>query len=175
MKIFINPGHGGSDPGAISKSGVKEAVIAAEISSKLNNILINSGYKTELFQQKNSVLEVTRKECTSNSDLFISIHCNSHVNPSANGVEVLYFPSSIKGKKYAEIMQQALVNITKLKNRGIIPRNNLYVLKATKAPAILIELAFLSNSKEELLLKNNQDLFINALFTGIEQIKSQQG
>ena len=171
MKVFLNAGHGGIDPGAVSINGTKEAIITYDICTKLNDILIKNRYNTTIFQQKKSILEISQKEHLSNSDLFISIHCNSHYSKTANGVEVLYYSSSKKGKIYANIMQNTLVAETKLRDRGIIPNKTLYVLKETKAPAILIELAFISNPKEELLLKNNQELFINAIYKGIEKIK----
>lgn len=92
-------------------------------------------------------------ENKSGATCFISIHCNSFGNETAHGTEVLYYPSSGKGKTLAAIMQEQLVKITGLTNRGIKPRADLHVLKATKAPAILIETAFVSNQKEENLLK----------------------
>lgn len=116
MKVFLNPGHGGTAPGAISKNG------------------------------------------------------NSFCRSSANGVEVLYYEYSSKGEELAQIMQNALVKGTGLEDRGIIPRNDVHVLKRTKAPAILVELAFLSNPQEEQLLLNYQDIFVDALYQGIKDI-----
>ena len=149
MKIFINAGHGGNDPGAVSKNGTKEADITKKVCSILAKKLIQNGYNVEYFQQKKSFTEVSTVENTSNSDLFISIHCNAAANETANGVEVLYYPTSTKGKKCAQLVQAELVGVTKLRDRGIKARTDLHVLKRTKAVAILVELAFLSNEKEE--------------------------
>lgn len=171
MKIFLNPGHGGTTTGAISKSGVKECVIAAQITDKLcSKIIENNLCKFQVFQQKKSVTEISAKEINSNSDLFISIHCNSFCKSSANGVEVLFYEYSGKGEELAQIMQNALVKGTGLKDRGIVPRTDVHVLKKTKAPAILVELAFLSNPHEEELLCNYQDLFVDALYQGIKDM-----
>lgn len=169
MKIFINAGHGGSDPGAVSKNGTKEKDIARMVSSLLTCKLIQAGYNIEYFQQENSFTDVSKAENSSNSDLFISIHCNSFNKESANGIEVLYYPTSTKGKKCAQIVQNELIKSTALKDRGIKARTDLHVLKRTTAPAILVELAFLSNPEEETLLLENPDLFADAIYKGLKK------
>lgn len=171
MRIFLNPGHGGNDPGAVSKSGTKESIIAAQICKILEDRLKLNGYSVVVYQQKNSYFEISKEENKSKSDLFISVHCNSCANSTANGVECLYYPTSSKGKKIAEIMQNELVKATKLRNRGIVARSDLHVLKRTAAPAVLIECAFLSNEKEEALLKNQPGIFAAAIWEGIKKVK----
>jgi|GEM_PF-6317511 len=63
--------------------------------------------------------EITQKENKSKADLFVSVHCNSFSSAVANGVEVLYYPTSAKGQKAAQCVQDSLVRATKLTNRGI--------------------------------------------------------
>lgn len=174
MKIFINAGHGGNDPGAVSQNGTKEKDITQKVCSLLACQLIQFGYNVEYFQQEKSFTDVSKAENTSNSDLFISIHCNSATSNSANGVEVLYYPTSTKGKNCAQQVQNELVKATKLKDRGIKARNDLHVLKRTKTVAILVELAFLSNPAEEKLLIENPEIFANAIFEGIKNIKAKK-
>ena len=106
MKIFINAGHGGNDPGAVSKKGTKEADITKKVSSLLACQLIQKGFDVEYFQQKKSFTEVSEAENASKSDLFISIHCNSWTDSKANGVEVLHYPTSTKGIKLARLVQE---------------------------------------------------------------------
>jgi len=122
-----------------------------------------------MYQQVKSLNEVVPRGNKSKSDLFISVHCNSFSNQSANGIETLYYPTSSKGKKLAQCVQNALVKTTKLTNRGIKPRTDLYVLKSTVAPAILVECAFISNTNEEKLLKEHPEVFANAIFEGIRE------
>ena len=174
MKIFINAGHGGSDTGAVSKNSTKEKDITNNISALLVNELIKKGYNVEFFQQSRNVTEVSSAEVTSNSDLFISIHCNSVVNPEARGVEVLYYTKSKKGKIIAQTLQNELVWSTKLRDRQIKARDDLHVLKRTKAPAVLIELAFLSNEKEEKLLLENPEIFVKGILAGIEKVEKNK-
>lgn len=170
MKIFINAGHGGSDPGAVSKKGTKEADITKKVSSLLACQLIQNGFNVEFFQQEKSFTDVSKAENTSKSDLFISIHCNAAASDKANGIEVLHYPTSTKGIKCAQIIQNELVEATTLKDRGIKARNDLHVLKKTKATAILIELAFISNPEEEKLLLEKPEIFANAILKGIKKI-----
>lgn len=172
MKIFINPGHGGTDPGAVSKTGTKESEISATIGQELAEKLRLNGYTVEVYQQKKDYFEISRQENKSGADLFISIHCNSSTSASAHGIETLYLPTSTKGKKVAEIMQRELVQATKLTDRGIKAREDLHVLKRTTAPAILIECGFISNPKEEALLKSKPNFFANAIFEGIKKVKN---
>ena len=169
MKIFINAGHGGNDPGAVSKKGTKEADITKKVSSLLACQLIQKGFNIEFFQQKNSFTEVSEAENTSKSDLFISIHCNSWTDSKANGVEVLHYPTSTKGIKLARLVQNELVEATTLKDRGIKARSDLHVLRRTKATAILVELAFLSNPEEEKLLLEEPKIFADAIAEGIKK------
>ena len=174
MKIFINAGHGGSDPGAVSKNGTKEKDITNNVAAFLAFELIKKGYKVEFFQQERNITEVSAAEVTSNSDLFISIHCNSFSNPSANGLEVLYYTKSKKGKAIAQTLQNALLSMTNLKDRGIKGRDDLHVLKRTLAPAVLIELAFISNEKEEKMLLETPEVFALGIAAGIEKIKKNK-
>ena len=174
MKIFINAGHGGNDPGAVSKKGTKEKDVTRNVSSLLVYKLVQNGYNVEYYQQEKSFTDITKAENTSNSDLFISIHCNAADKQSANGVEVLYYPTSTRGNKCAQIVQKELVDTTNLRNRGVKARTDLHVLKRTKAVAILVELAFISNPEEEKLLIENPEIFANAIYEGIENIKNQK-
>ena len=173
MKIFINPGHGGSDPGVCSRHNVFESDVALIIGKMLLNRLKLNGYPAVLFQQKEHYFEISKEENKSNATLFISIHCNGAISTAAHGVETLYYDGSKKGKQLAEIMQQQLVKTTGCADRGIKPRTDLHVLNRTNAPAILIETAFLSNENEEQKLVMQPEMFANAIWDAIKIYKTQ--
>lgn len=168
MKIFLNAGHGGCDPGAVSKNGLKEKDVAKRICEILADRLQHSGYSVILFQEQNSFTEVSKAENKSGADVFISVHCNSFSSNSANGVETLYYPTSVKGKHLAECIQTGLLKTTGLFNRGCKMRRDLHVLRATKAPAVLVETAFISNPKEEKLLRDKPEMFAEGILQGIK-------
>lgn len=174
MKIFINPGHGGIDSGAVSKSGNKESEINAKVADILLKRLKLNNYPVELYQQKKYLTEVSKAENKSGATIFLSIHCNSFSNPNAHGIETLYYSGSEKGKEIARVFQSELIKATGLFNRGVKPRKDLHVLKATKAPAVLVELAFLSNPEEEKLLVEKPEIFANALWEAIKILKAKK-
>ncbi len=169
MKIFVNAGHGGTDCGAVSEMGTLEKDITRRVAGFLVQMLIMAGYDVEFYQQTNSVNQIVEAEKTSNSHLFISLHCNAATNNSANGVETLYYPTSGTGKALAEIFSDSISEYMELKNRGAKDRRDLRVLNGTKAPAVLIELAFLSNPKEEELLIKEPYRFAAGIMKGIHK------
>lgn len=171
MKIFINAGHGGTDPGACSKEGIKESEVAASIALAVVNRLKLNGYPVEYFQQKENHFEIASEENKSGATCFISIHCNAHTSESANGIEVLYCKGSEKGERLAQIMKEELCYFTRLASRGIKPREDLTVLNRTKAPAILIELGFLSNPNDLRKIVQTPEAFVNAIWAAIKTYK----
>lgn len=167
MKIFVNAGHGGKDPGAVSKSGLKEKDVCKVICDILANKLRMAGHSVIVYQEQQSYFEITKEENKSGAELFVSVHCNSFSNSTAKGIETLYYPTSTKGKNLATQIQKSLVKCTKLFDRGCKTRKDLHVLKSTKAPAVLVECAFISNPDEENLLRNNPDLFASGIYEGL--------
>mgnify|MGYP003288206606 CR=1 FL=1 len=168
MRILINAGHSvnGTDWGACG-NGLREAEVNKKIAMKLCDYLMDDGHTITYFQQTKSVNDVWQFENKCNYDLTISIHCNSF-NSTANGHEVLYYPTSIKGKKLAQSIQTSLVKTVGLRDRGIKQRDNLCVLKRTKSTAVLVETAFISNPNEAKLLREKPDLFARAIAIGVK-------
>lgn len=176
--IVIDPGHGSYsgqylDIGAIGYSGTKEAYIVLDIALRLKKLLEGAGAKvilthTTVDDVKNPTLK-GRVDLANSSggDLFISIHLNSSVNKDASGTETYYWYDS--SKRLADIIQNSLVNYLGTYNRGT-KKDYLYVCReVTTMPAILTEIGFISNPKEEALLKDTNflDKVAQALFKGI--------
>ena len=169
MKIYIDPGHGGSDSGAIGPTGLKEKDINLSIAAKVGQILQKHGIGAILTRQDDSRVELADRVKTANNngaDYFISIHTNSASNPAATGTETFAFPNSALGTKLADAVQKSLVNEIGLANRGVKHRD-FFVLKNTKMPAILVETAFINNPGEEKLLKDQN--FLDKAVTGISK------
>lgn len=155
MRIFIDPGHGGNDPGAVNTEyNISEAQINLDVAEKLDVILKNRGYETMLSRDGDYYVTLSNRAERANNwyaNYFISIHCNSAADTSANGTETLYYISSQAGEAYANEIQIQLVLQNGLRDRGIKPRN-LAVLRLTNMTSALAELAFISNPNEAYLL-----------------------
>lgn len=94
--IMIDPGHGGKDPGAIAKSGLKEKTINLKISKILKKELESKGFIVYLTRANDTYLSLQKRTQLArerNCDLFISIHANANLSSRVNGVEVYYLRS----------------------------------------------------------------------------------
>lgn len=167
MRILINAGHGGNDCGAVGKKGLKESFVNLNVAKLVKKYLNDKNISCVVFQQEKSLNEVINFCNTNKFDFGVSIHCNASIDRQANGIETLYYLTSKYGKKLADLIQQELVETTHLKDRGIKPRSDLGFLKRTNKVCVLVECAFISNEKEEELLKNNYSLFSQAITRGI--------
>lgn len=157
-KIVIDPGHGGKDPGAIGPSGLQEKDVVLKVALKVRDLLESYGY-TVIMTRTTDVYLSLQERCdianNNDADLFISIHNNSFSDPSANGTETFSYLPNDEGGQVAKLMQSKLIEALGLRNRGH-KTADFYVLRNTKMPAVLTELAFISNPKEEALLKTDE-------------------
>ncbi len=173
MRIFINPGHapgGNPDPGAVSQNGLRESDVAASVGAAVVGYLKAAGHEVEMLQS-DSLGEICRTANGTDIGLFVSIHCNSTGSDAANGAETWYCSGSSDGESAARLIQSRIIEKLELVDRGIkcaTPGvNGLYVLSNTDAPAVLVEMAFLSNANDEAALCDRQDDFARAIAIGI--------
>ena len=170
IKIFINPGHGQPDPGAVGPSGLTEAEVALSVGDRAAEYLREVGYKVRVLQS-DYLGSVIQDANVWDADLFLSIHCNSFDRPSANGTETIYHQDSSRSKKFAQSVQNQLISEFGLVDRGIKTmaslKRELGVLSKTAMPACLAEMAFISNPEEEQLLASEQDRWAKALARGV--------
>ena len=172
MKIFINPGHGGADTGACGH-GLIERDVARNIGKLVKSYLVAVGYEVVLFQF-DGLQQICDAANSWNADLFVSIHCNA-ANGQAKGTETFYFQGSIAGKKLATAIQNQLINSLPVINRGLKTKitgsdgrpYDIYVLKNTVMPAVLVETAFIDNAHDANLLREREDDFARAIARGI--------
>lgn len=145
--IVIDPGHGGKDPGAIGSNGVLEKDLILATSLAIAKQLEEAGAEVILTRKDDSFLTLDERVAISNenhADAFISIHFNSYDQQYVGGINTYYHK---KGKRLAYAIQRALSQEVKLRNRGVI-QNDYHVLRDNHQPAILIELGFITNTKE---------------------------
>ncbi|MDD5692789.1 MAG: N-acetylmuramoyl-L-alanine amidase [Candidatus Omnitrophica bacterium] len=103
-KVVIDAGHGGTDPGAVSKSGLREKVVNLDIAKKLSTLLRNEGVQTVLTRSTDKFIPLSTRVNIANksgADLFISIHSNANRSRSVSGFEVYYVAPSVSDTKRA--------------------------------------------------------------------------
>lgn len=169
--IAIDPGHGGAAPGAVGPSGLLEKTVNLDIALRLNRMLIEAGAHTIMTRMDDSYVFIPDRAEIANSygaDIFVSIHANSAKKDYASGTETFYYSGRLQSKTLAESIQSSLLSGIGLENRRAKPGDYL-VLGLTTMPSVLVEVAFLSNEREERLLGDPgfRERAAQAIFEGI--------
>lgn len=160
LKVCVDAGHGGTDPGCIGQAGAQEKCVNLAIATKLRDALERNGMTVVMTRNKDVSGKLTNAQrCRiandADVDYVISIHNNAdgdHSDKTGYGTETWAYSAGGNGEKLAKAVQSELVKATKLRDRGVKFNKQLTMLKSTNAPAILIECAFLNNAAEEQLL-----------------------
>jgi N-acetylmuramoyl-L-alanine amidase len=153
--VALDAGHGGSDPGAMG-NGIREKDINLDVMLRLRSKLISAGFNVVATRLSDKYVTLRRRAeiaNTARANIFVSIHHNAINIPTVSGTEVLYFPGSVKGKRLARLIQEELIKQLGTLDRGTHDRGDLYLLKHTVMPAVIIEGAFVTNEKDATLLK----------------------
>ena len=174
MKVFLNPGHapnGHPDPGAVNEeTGLRESDVALGVGKSAASYLNAAGVETELLQS-DSLYEICETANSSDADIFVSIHCNAAEDEAANGTETWACADSYCGNILANCIQRQIIDALDTTDRGVkiaTPGvNGLYVLTNTAMPAVLVELAFITNPDDEDILANAQDALARAVARGV--------
>ena len=181
--VVIDAGHGGLDPGAVYKN-VNEKDINLGIALKLEKLLKDKKVKTFMLRQDDTYVGLYDRPYIANAlnaSLFLSIHNNSFDNTSITGTETYYFPeksgdTSFTGQKFGLLMHNSLISNLKTTDRKARTSTGLVVLKYTKMPSSLVEIGFLTNTKDRNNLVNEafQQKTAQALCDGIMQALEAQ-
>lgn len=170
MKIIINVGHGGKDPGAVNAS---LKVTEHDYNKKLGNAVLSEltkmGHHAIIVIQDNRGVGAVAGMCNKhNPDVVVSLHSNASSNLSATGTETLYWHTSKNGKRLAECIQYNMVKALGLPDRGCKPRDNLAVLRDTKCPAVIVEPFFISNNADYQLAVAEMNALSTAIADGVD-------
>ena len=187
--VYLDAGHGGYDPGA-SYFGISEKSLTLAIQSRVKAKLEAEGYQVVTTRTSDTYVDLTDRSRAANaseSDIFVSIHINASGSSAAQGIETYYYqpyaeyPSRINATYHANptrlsmsdtlanAIQSSLINATGAQNQGV-KRQTFAVLRETTAPAVLLELGFLSNPQEAARLNTSayQETLANAIVAGIK-------
>lgn len=176
--IVVDPGHGGSDPGAIGPSGVREKRVTMEVAAILKRLLEEAGARVILTRTGDEDVPLYDRAEIANeqqADLFISIHANSFYTSSKNGAETYYYTTNPLSADLARAVHQAFVAGIGLADRGVRSAN-FVVIREPVMPSVLLEMAFLSNPAEEKLLADPafQQKAAQAILAGLTRFFESQ-
>ena len=178
-RIAIDPGHGGSDSGAIGPTGIMEKSITMRVSRELKRLLEAEGATviltrtgdTEVSEKGASATSVEELQARcdvankAKADIFLSIHADAFTNREVKGTTAYYYAQGTKQSKLlADSVRTALIDAIGTVDRGT-QSCNFYVVKHTDMPAILVEISFISNPDEEKMM--NSETGIKKIAQGI--------
>lgn len=177
-KIYIDQGHNPVNPNAGSEgNGFREQDIVYEIGQLTADALRDYGFDvrlsrptedTQLGTSNSSSLRTRVDDANAwGADYFISLHTNASTNTSASGSEAFVYRRDGVAEELAENILTQLSYATGLRNRGVVARPGLYVLRKTRMPATLVELGFISNEGDAELMAYSPQLFAAGITNGI--------
>ncbi|ARC84797.1 cell wall-binding repeat-containing protein [Clostridium argentinense] len=174
-KVFIDPGHGGSDPGAIGLNKLTEKEVTLAVGMKVKSKLEAQGIKVQISRTTDVFVDLSPRAQMANifgADAFVSIHNNSFGDRSVSGTETYVYTGTgeriNESKKLAGLVQNNLLNNLGSKNRGV-KSADFAVVRQTYMPAILAELEFISNPTVEEKMRTDKfrEDCANAIVAGV--------
>ncbi|MCY7753647.1 N-acetylmuramoyl-L-alanine amidase [Bacillus haynesii] len=165
VKIFIDPGHGGTDPGA-SGNGLQEKQLTLQIALALRNILLNEyqNVSVQLSRTSDQTVSLTQRTNAANSwgaDYFLSIHINAG---GGTGFEDYIYPGvGAPTTTYRDLMHEEILKVVDFRDRGK-KTANFHVLRETVMPALLTENGFVDHTNDAEKLKSSA--FIQSIARG---------
>lgn len=178
--VVLDAGHGGTDPGAKSAAGDKEADLNLQLVKRILALNKNPQIKFELSREKDEFVKIQDRTIFAtdkNADLFVSVHINASPNASINGLQI-YCPKKEttafgQSAVLGSLMKSSLEGIfgsTEVKTRA----HGIWVLDKSLIPAVMIQPGFISNEKDLAIVKSRQDEIAAKILIGIEKYLAQK-
>jgi N-acetylmuramoyl-L-alanine amidase len=151
--VVIDPGHGGTDPGAIGIGGLRETDITLHMSQEVARLLQEKGLQVYLTRSDESrEVDLPPRVALAQkvrADVFVSIHANS-INLSRqdiNGTETYYAPGSASGAELGQVILDSITRNVNIPSRGMHSAR-FYVIRHTTMPATLVETGFVTGAQD---------------------------
>ena len=179
IKIYLDQGHNPQNPNAGAEgSGLREQDIVFRVGIELAELLRANGNFDVRLSRPTADTQIGTSNTTSlrlrvadanewGADYFISLHTNASSNPSATGSEAFAYSRPSAAFSLGEDILKNMTRVTGLRNRGMQVRTNLYVLRKTAMPAVLVELGFITNPSDAALMSGSPELFARGIYNGI--------
>lgn len=152
--VIVDAGHGGSDTGARAKSGQNEKYIALDTAKRLARELRGRGFRVIETRQDDRFIPLGNRTDISNRTsgcIFVSVHYNWARRSGPRGIEIYYY--NPRSRPLAANILQRVARVYPTSNRGV-KRNNYFVLRNNRRPAVLCELGFVSNPQDNRYVQN---------------------
>tara|TARA_A100001234_G_scaffold182136_1_gene165021 strand:+ start:123 stop:1208 length:1086 start_codon:yes stop_codon:yes gene_type:complete len=179
--VVIDPGHGGTDPGAIGVGGIRETDVVLEVSKIVEKLLYKKGVKVSLTRRNEVDLDLPPRVSlanNTNADIFVSIHANASRGKrrDINGLETFYF-RGWRGRLLAKKIQKQILRVSPGSPDRGVKQGRFYVIKNTSMPAVLVEIGFLTGRLDSRRLEKNahRKRIAYAIAKGILEYLSQAG
>ena len=171
-KVFIDAGHGGTDPGALGY-GYRESDLNLQVAKKVESKLKSKGIDVKMSRSSDIFYSLSERAEMANdygADAFVSIHQNSAEAKSANGIETYYNRNKEEDKPLSNDIQTQVISQTGANNRGV-KNAEFTVLLKSKMISALVECGFITNELEVKKLSDSsyQDKLATGIANGIEE------
>lgn len=171
MLILLDYGHGGTDPGAVYQ-GRREADDVLRIGQAVAKRLRAAGVAVDETRTTNKTMALEQRvkmELQKPYDFFLSFHRNAFKPEQATGAEVfVYRFTNKKSKPLADKIQHALVAVG-FRNRGV-KEADFYVLKHTRAPALLLEIGFIDHRTDNELFDAKFEAIVDGIVGAVLEV-----
>lgn len=179
IRIFIDQGHNPTGPNTGAEgNGLREQDVTYEVGTYLATLLRDDprfevrvsrpAPDTVLGTSNTASLQARVRAANSwPADYFISIHCNANTNPAINGTEVYVYAENTQAYWLAQHILLAVVAAAGTRDNGVRLNPSLYVLRRTNMPAVLVELAYLTNSSDAEKLLDDPRSFAWGVYNGL--------
>ena len=171
-KVFIDAGHGGTDPGALGY-GYRESDLNLQVAKKVESKLKSKGIDVKMSRSSDIFYSLSERAEMANdygADAFVSIHQNSAEAKSANGIETYYNRKKEEDRPLSNDIQKQVISQTGANNRGV-KNAEFTVLVKSKMISALVECGFITNELEVKKLSDSsyQDKLATGIANGIEE------
>jgi N-acetylmuramoyl-L-alanine amidase len=177
LVVLIDPGHGGKDPGAIGRGGIREKDVILPISQRIAEVLERNGVQVVMTRDSDYFVTLPGRVAMAeraDADVFVSIHANSAGanRPEVSGLETYYYNT---GLTLARIVHNQVLRSVNVRDRKV-RKARFYVLRKSSMPSILVETGFLTGRDDAAKLKSSayRNQMADAIAQGILQYLKQR-
>lgn len=178
LTVYVDPGHGGADPGAIVHGDIHESEMMLDIGEHLEELLIDEGARVEMSRRDDSFVDNDDRVADSierNADLFLSLHANTYESSTIQGTEVyfnrMFHPE--QSEELASALQHTVTEDSGFSDRGI-REEELNVIEHPSMPSALVEIGYMTNAEDLERLLTDQEEIAFSLMQGVMQYNAEQ-